>query len=205
MNTQDAIRKLSRINKEAANFLINRTERQWRKCETKLFNRARGETETLLANWILRTFDWEKCEGHEFWSKLHIDLCKKAAKPAKSIIAYKVVHNGGSLIDGLLQYKIGQTTYPTFGKIFIFKNLEDAKKFVPYPLPEILKGVAVNPCKLKHRVANIYASSDHELFWKEKSQKKKHSMPLQKTPKGTYVCDSFTPVPYMEFLDKGNQ
>lgn len=99
-----------------------------------------------------------------------------------------------------LYYKIGQTTYPNIGKIFVFKDFANAISFIYFCAMQnldtlrIFYGEAENArvCKyisMKCRIRNISA------FWKLKKRKKavRYNLDCSKAPVGTYVCSSFTP------------
>lgn len=104
---------------------------------------------------------------------------------------YKVVgKNLSSLNQGFnkVQYARNVTSYPKIGKLFVFKNIEDAESFVVLEYwYKIFKCEVTNPHGIK-RISS-YPSQD-AIFWKQKAQKKHIDVPTMKAPKGTYVCDS---------------
>jgi hypothetical protein len=91
-----------------------------------------------------------------------------------------------------LQYKIGKTTYPTIGKIFVFDTFNNAIDFFFNSTRYlILEGIGTNPVKPK-LVCNSGSTFDVEQFWKTKKAKKAafdSTLPLI----GTIFVDSFTP------------
>ena len=119
--------------------------------------------------------------------------------------AYKVVRQewlgikqGVSCVSAVainckLTYKIGEKTVPKIGKIFVFKEREDAEYFVKNlgsTSYMILEGEAEN-CKkvllVSHRQSNV------EIFWRLKKNRKGTAGIHAYAPQGSYVCDSFTP------------
>ena len=95
-------------------------------------------------------------------------------------------------------YNLGETTYPTFGKIFVFETLEQADAWRANYSEVILKGFGKNPVKIK------FVSSEHfdaEIFWKLKLSKKNWKTKVSfwdNAREGTMVVDSFTPTEKVE-------
>ena len=99
-----------------------------------------------------------------------------------------------------LHYKVGGKTIPNFGKIFVFDSAVSLHDFAPDGEDFskrffVFRGYAENP----HRIKNIaYSTPAIFTFWEFKKQKKRLTglgVPFATTvpPKGTFVCDSFTP------------
>jgi len=55
---------------------------------------------------------------------------------------------------------------------------------------KILEGKGKNPKGLKFASNSFY---NDVKFWQQKKMKKKVTIPVSRTPKGTYIVDSFTP------------
>ncbi len=138
------------------------------------------------------------------------------------MIAYKVVLKSNdhftsivpSKFDGFcLIYKIGRETKPRVGKIFVFKTLEEAQKFIhscssikfltQFGKQTIIMGEATNVSKIKQvaliplsqkeRVININ-NSTVQNFWKAKKQHKQPKCSIMLSPNNSFVCDSFLTV-----------
>jgi hypothetical protein len=95
-----------------------------------------------------------------------------------------------------VEYKIEEYTVPRIGKLFVFKDVESARRFLKGMAwlrgehPRILEGEAENPKRLK-----LIATESFELFWYYKEQKKSvYWCSPSASPKGTLVCDSFIPL-----------
>ena len=126
-------------------------------------------------------------------------------------ICYKVVRlvNNKQMVSasfrcsGQLNYHLGETTYPTFGKIFVFETLEQAKEWrktlgFSYSPTTFLKGYGENPARMK---AVSYWHYDAETFWKLKRRKKNWEsfvMRYVRPVNGTLFVDSFTPTEEVE-------
>jgi hypothetical protein len=88
-----------------------------------------------------------------------------------------------------LEYKIGETTFPTIGKIFVFKSLKKAKRHVismkfscrrknDFSEFFVIEGVAENASSIKR-----FSTCDrhYEDFWNKKAAKKRFlSLPRMK-------------------------
>lgn len=107
---------------------------------------------------------------------------------------YKVIRRSGDIIHSIstsglyrLQYKLNEWTEPKIGKIFVFKEKEDAIWFQllgsPCSYSEIYKCEAENAEPMERCAMCIEPSITK--FWKGKT-KPYHD---QKTPKGTYGAD----------------
>jgi hypothetical protein len=94
-----------------------------------------------------------------------------------------------------LIYKVGETTFPNYGKIFVFDKLSDAIRFAKSSGNVILFGEGENPHKLNFMPTH---KDEDRFFWKLRKNKKKvvGVLELMKTPPGTYVVDSFKPLEY---------
>jgi hypothetical protein len=94
-----------------------------------------------------------------------------------------------------LEYRIGYKTVPRFGKIFVFDSIEHARS--SYGSYTLLKGVGVNPTKLK-LVPDYH--NDAVKFWDLKKKKKGlGEMDVSVPFKGTLVVDSFTPTEVIRY------
>jgi len=92
----------------------------------------------------------------------------------------------------LLEYELYKITLPLVGRIFVFKELENAKLFKNYREDwTILKGFAAEPRKIK-LVCSLYDQKKFlSKFWKES----KHNHITSKyAPRGSYSCSSFLPI-----------
>lgn len=80
MDLKQAIRDLKQYGKDgktAARILSNRTEDEWKKCETSFYNRKEAERAETIDKWISMAFDWMKTpkhEGTEFWDSIYYSI-----------------------------------------------------------------------------------------------------------------------------------
>jgi len=115
---------------------------------------------------------------------------------------YKVVYSSRTTDDLFscsnnrhsIIFRIGKTSVPTIGKIFVFDTLENATNFwMNHSRYMILEGTATNPTKPKYICCG--SSSFHvEMFWKLKKNKKTVRFWRLKPVTGTLFANSFTPV-----------
>lgn len=94
--------------------------------------------------------------------------------------------NGHSSFD-TLYYQLGQTTFPNFGKIFVFDTLKNAEAFCS---DTIVEGIGTNPVTPK---TSCYQKIDFITYWKQRDGKKKITVQVVKPYEGTVYVDSFTP------------
>jgi len=112
---------------------------------------------------------------------------------------YKVVrHDNGNfysccMYSSTLRYVIGRKTIPDYGKVFVFKRLEDARSYAPNN--PVFVGEGENP----HRIflASSLESFDKK-FWELKRMKKKIGHLAIHVPNRSYVVDSFVPLKLQE-------
>ena len=95
-----------------------------------------------------------------------------------------------------LKYKKHKTTSPKVGKIFVFKNLKSAKKYIElleangHSGSRIFSGEAEN-CKRMLYMSDWTHSEEIQAYWEGFGVRKR-------TPYGTYGCDTFTPLEEIE-------
>ena len=112
--------------------------------------------------------------------------------------AYKVVDTDGWSSGFLyretlsLKYQINKVTRPKVGKIFVFKNLKSAKKFIKSLNQNGFFGFRIFSGKAENCKRMLYMSrfSNIEQMWAywEGDELRR------RTPYGTYGCDAFTPL-----------
>ena len=99
---------------------------------------------------------------------------------------YKIVYNKNgrhfsAITEGeyRLEYKVGETTIPKIGKIFVFNTIEDAKNFGFCNSSKLFTCEVTNPIRALYRSWSL----DFPSFW----NLNKHTVEV---PLGTYYVDS---------------
>lgn len=101
----------------------------------------------------------------------------------------------------LLYYKVGETTIPKIGKIFVFKEKEEMLSFISFSCinydtkyVKVFYGEASNAKHIKY-LSHIGPSHEDNIvkFWSAKKRYKLHKIFTDHAPTGTLICDSFTP------------
>ena len=82
--------------------------------------------------------------------------------------------------DGSIFYRLNEWVTPTFGKLFVFNNLETAKSFM-CSSERIFECRVRNPSRI-YRIPKYM--KDLKDYWEGKKVKKKDA------PKGTRLCDA---------------
>ena len=100
-----------------------------------------------------------------------------------------------------LEYKLGKTTVPKIGKLFVFKRKKDAKDFFKqedlFNIACIMKGKAVN---VEQGTWRCDLEGSFEEFW-EAFKKNISYYDVCQAPQGTFICDSFTPEEIIDLVD----
>lgn len=109
-----------------------------------------------------------------------------------------------------LKYEMGKKTIPEIGKVFVFKKLEEAEKYLVKTLSgekelfqyfAILEGQATSLTKTK--VVCIFGGN-YRHFWKNAIPETPGKYQM-KPPAATYWCDSFTPLVEISLKDPGKK
>lgn len=121
------------------------------------------------------------------------------------MIVYKVVAgNRSSHVsdEDALEYNIGQTTVPKIADsgIFVFLKLEDAKQFIGDSFTlNLLVCEAPSVRPFPFRAGRFYDTESLQYFWdvansKPLTENKPYNYSECKTPIGTYLAPSITPI-----------
>lgn len=90
-------------------------------------------------------------------------------------------------IEGFtLSYPKKKWVYPHEGKIFVFKSVEDAKRFI---IQQCIEAKKIVPCEVKNSRARKYISCYHNGYDFRAFWTKRYCI-RNRAPKGTYTCDA---------------
>jgi hypothetical protein len=130
----------------------------------------------------------------------------------KTKTLYKVTKQGRSWNSWTpavrLNYSVGNTTVPSFGKILTFEKYQHVLDFVmtnsgSYRDIIVFEGVGENPHGIKLLVIEAYLNG--KKFWKAKKEKKGvKNLCTFYAPKGTIAVDNFTPTKQYTFEEFKN-
>jgi len=90
-----------------------------------------------------------------------------------------------------LLYRLGKTTVPKIGRIFVFDTLPNALEFRYASCSSILEGLATDVGKPTYLCNALSSRSLLINFWKYRN--KSNTWEIKEAPKGTLSCSSFTP------------
>ena len=120
---------------------------------------------------------------------------KVVRKDAIGFISAVMIPNDGEFFQ---RYEIGETAYPRVGKLFAFKYLTDARRFLAKRMETgywfYILECTTTGCRSISRVAHSLECYRFREFWNGDMPKRDEAS----APIGTVACNDITPIRVME-------